>query len=450
VKLFIGIPGFAGIQPEAQQSVLRMLYRLGRDTDYDVVFSVITKSEQFRARNALVNAGLQASADYILMLDDDMIVPPDLAQRLIAHDKDVTGCLYYQRGGAFHPVIMKAREFEDGTFKSSFISETDPIITNPGLHQVDIIGGGCMLFKARVFDKLLEPYFWWEHNAGTDIHICRRLSDAGFEIWVDTSIELGHLSDKGVIDSRTIPLTGRVMRSVNDELYEDLKQYLQVDDKQILFMMDKANNRDFHAQLWKEKEREDFDAVADFYQDQRGEHLTNLALYNLNGEPSHIKTWALMPENALIKSFGQYIDYGSGLGHLSVPLSRKTAGVYAFDIHASDTLEFLRWRQREKCLNLPSYGLVEEVPMGAFSHDFHGAFMISVIEHLTQPFEVIKWITEHVRPGGFFACDWFVLGHSEDEPQHLDRHDPEHFPTWMEKHGWSMSPEHPWLFIRKE
>lgn len=447
-RVFIGIPGFAGIQPECQENIGRMLFRLGRDTDYEILFRIVVKSEQFRARNALVNEARQAEADYLLMLDDDMIIPPDLLQRMMVHDKDVTGALYYQRGGAYHPVVMQINNRDDGTFSCSFLSATDPMIMQPGLYPVDVIGGGCMLFKMHVFDKVLEPYFWWEANNGTDIAICRRMLGQGYQPYIDTSIELGHLGNKAIVNSRTIPLDGRIMQEANQSLQDDLKEYLGMTDAELLFAMDKANNREFHANIWKEKDRADEEDVFDFYRDERAEPLTNLALYNLN-KSDPIKSWALMPENALVKSHGTYVDYGSGLGHLSIPLAEKGPTVWAMDIADSQTLEFVKWRAAKRASFCYHHPLKGEVPQGTFESSFDGVFMISVIEHLAQPHAVIEWLGGHVRKGGFFACDWFVTGHSENEPQHLDRHDPRHFPEWMQKHGWEMSSEHPWLFLRK-
>lgn len=451
MKVVIGVPAFAGILPEGQQNFMRLVFRLGRDTDYDIVPAIVTKSEQFRARNRIVTTAREANADYLLMLDDDMLVPPDLVQRLIAHDKDVVGALYYQRGGDFHPVVMKMHEDEIGSFSCRFLDRSDPVIMHPGLYPVDIIGGGCMLFKMHVFDKLIEPYFTWEHNIGTDLQICRRMLEAGFQPYIDTTIELGHIGERCVVNSRTIPVGYKVFQDANNELFEDLKRYLNMSDDKLIYEMDKAVIRERHAAEWNAKDRSTWDGIKDFYQSEDPvSQLTTLAHYNIR-KPSVIKSWALMPENALIRRGGNYLDYGSGLGHLSVPLAKKAAVVWAIDLKGAPTTEFLKWRTRSSSESRCYSREIEvEIPEGVWAHDLDGSFMLSVIEHLVDPYGVIEWIRQHTKIGGFLAVEWYVVGAGEHEPQHLDHHDTDHFPEWMEKHGWEMSAEHVWLFFRKE
>lgn len=449
-RILVGIPGFAGVQPESQEGYMRMLFRLGRDTYHEVMLSIVTKSEQFRARNQLVNAALKSDADYLLMLDDDMLVPPDILQRLLAHDKDVTGALYYQRGGSYHPVIMKRHEREGGDFSCSFLPSTDPVIMQPGLHQVDIIGGGCMLFKMHVFDKMLEPYFWWEANAGTDISICNRLREAGFEIYVDTTLELGHIGERQIINSRTVPLEGRVLAEANDSLFEDLKEYLQMTDEQLILEMDKAIDIRARANVWNEKTRESWEDIREYYQHEGSYHLTNLAYFNLHSQ-CPIKAWALLPRNELIKQQGEYLSYGAGLGHLEIPLARKVGTITGMDIKDSPTQSFFRWRAGKSSGTVNWYPLREEVPdLYACTQALDGTFMTSVIEHLDKPYEVLKWIGAHTQRGGFLAVDWLHGTGDENNPQHLDHYDVATFPTWMETHGWEMSHEFDWLWLKKE
>ena len=82
-KILIGFPAFDGVVAEAQQSVFSLVYRIGRDMpDYDLAIHIGYRREQFRARNNIVDAAIAADMDYILMLDDDMIVPHNLLQQL--------------------------------------------------------------------------------------------------------------------------------------------------------------------------------------------------------------------------------------------------------------------------------------------------------------------------------------------------------------------------------
>lgn len=212
--ILIGIPCFSGVDYQVLEDYMRLAYHLGRrHQEFDFQLAIKGKSEQFRARNAIVKAGLQYSADYILMIDDDHIIdigqsqtatnaydlPVTLANRLKENPKiGIVGALYYQRGGDCYPVIMS--EGPDGT--PYFLHNCE---VSGRMQQVAVTGGGCMMLRASIFDKIDAPWFAPEHEFGTDIQICKQARTAGFEIWCDTSLEVGHLrTEKEMITSAKI------------------------------------------------------------------------------------------------------------------------------------------------------------------------------------------------------------------------------------------------------
>jgi 2-polyprenyl-3-methyl-5-hydroxy-6-metoxy-1,4-benzoquinol methylase len=455
-RIFIGVPGYHGIQPEVQESFIRMMYRCGKDMpDYDFIFKVVTKKEQFRARNNIVQWAIQAQADWLLMLDDDMVLPPDLVQRLVANDKDVCGALYYQRGGSYHPVLLHRNAREDGSFKPEFYKPYDPIILNPGLYPVDIIGGACMLFKTKVFDRMLPPYFHPELDMGTDIAICNRVHDGGFEIWADTRIQLGHLRDeKEIITSDSIPMGHRQLAAINEVLYNDCMEYLGMTKGEFDFALSQMGLAEERKDKWLEKPRETWEDIKDYYTSYGNWHVLNLTYWALH-EHSVFKEWAFDHNNPHIKPGGFYLDFGAGVGHVPFGLAmQKDVTVYPLDVAGAPTLDFIRWRC-EKHKNIPGYvGLSstkEEPPgydYGQGKPIFDGVFCISVIDHLTDPYGSLEWMTRQTKPGGFLVLDYLHVT-NEDNPQHLDRYDVATLDNWMHEHGWRTSIDHPWLFFRE-
>ena len=116
-RIFIGIPCYGDVAPDVLEDFMRFAFHLGRRMPaYDFFVGIRTKAEQFRARNQIVEAAQAHDCDYLLMLDDDMILNPDVTTgptdaygflaTLIAHDKDLIGALYYLKGGACSPVLM--------------------------------------------------------------------------------------------------------------------------------------------------------------------------------------------------------------------------------------------------------------------------------------------------------------------------------------------------------
>jgi hypothetical protein len=68
--------------------------------------------------------------------------------------------------------------------------------------EVDATGTGCLLIETRVFLDLQKPYFQFTPNPdkeiggviGEDIWFCHKAREAGYKIFVDTSVPVGHLS----------------------------------------------------------------------------------------------------------------------------------------------------------------------------------------------------------------------------------------------------------------
>ena len=71
-----------------------------------------------------------------------------------------------------------------------------------GLRKVEVVGAGCLLIKSDVFKKIKPPYFKFlkddpaTEDGGSisaDNFFCRKLKDAGIEVYVDTRICCGHI-----------------------------------------------------------------------------------------------------------------------------------------------------------------------------------------------------------------------------------------------------------------
>ncbi len=461
-KVLIGVPGYNGIVPEAMQSFLGMIFRCGRDLpEYDVAVEIVVKKEQFRARNAIVEAAIGSGCKWLLMLDDDMVVPPDLVKRLIAHDKDVCGALYFQRGGAYHPVLLNRVDMEDGRMATRFIGNMDERLTDPGLHKVDIIGGGCMLFKVDVFRKILPPYFEWERTLGTDIAICSRLADAGVEIWCDTSMEIGHIrEEKQVVTSRTIPLAKREMGQVSQELWEDAIEYLGTNAAELEEQLVRQSQREVRKQAWKESvgdAGDTWEGVKKYYQDHGDWHAINLLNFNLK-HPERTKEYALtqLPQ-ILTGKQAHILDVGPGIGHMSIPLAmRHGHQVHCVEVEKAATLDFLRWRIRHHNLTpykqhhgIRIYEMKYPAPHDRPSVLCDAALMISRLEHTFDPLGLLNWVATCLKPGGLLICDYEIGKCGDDEPQHIMRYDPTVLASRIQHFGLFQSPEHPWLFTKR-
>lgn len=156
-------------------------------------------------RNDLVDSALNIGATHIIMLDTDMDYHPQTIPKLLSHKLPVVGALCYRRYPPFDPIMLRGKL---GNYES--IDEWQ----DGELVEVDATGAGCLMFDTSVFRKMPKPWFKFRHlksgeGIGEDIGFCSDLKEAGYRIFVDTSVPSGHLTTLCVNDA-----TYRLYKSV--------------------------------------------------------------------------------------------------------------------------------------------------------------------------------------------------------------------------------------------
>lgn len=139
--------------------------------------------------------------DYIMWIDSDILFNNDSFYRLLQHDKDIVAGLYMMNNGReFATVENWDIEFfkREGYFP--FLTPED-IKNRKGLIEVSYTGMGFTLVKYGVFEKIGYPWFRpvnFDMGNGIvdfcseDVGFCHVAREAGFNIWVDPTIRVGH------------------------------------------------------------------------------------------------------------------------------------------------------------------------------------------------------------------------------------------------------------------
>lgn len=157
------------------------------------------------ARNELFKVWLEeTSADYMMMVDTDMVLRADQVDRLMNHRKEIAGGLYFT--GGFNtpkrPHIYVIRESEEDGVPRLHVWWDYPRNT---LVEVNGTGGGCLLVTRRAAKQVWEargkdhPMPWFAfgmHNGvkiGEDIAFCLTAGKLGISSFVDTSLVIGHI-----------------------------------------------------------------------------------------------------------------------------------------------------------------------------------------------------------------------------------------------------------------
>lgn len=206
-KVVVGIPLKGHTPPLSYHDRMLMFKYLGHREEDDFhrkvspryCFSLNCTGEVLVpfARDMMAKQVLAQDADYLFMIDDDMLAPPDLFFKLAENDKDICAALAFTRNPDHKPVIYDAIEGYDEVTRQSY-HRTKFAMNYPRntLVECDAVGFGAVLIKRKVIEALEktgDPMFMGLAGTGEDITFCIKARKLGFSVWMDTRIKLGHL-----------------------------------------------------------------------------------------------------------------------------------------------------------------------------------------------------------------------------------------------------------------
>lgn len=188
VKLLIAVPTAGIIRHATWMDYLNSMVK-----PVGTLNAFVHGASPARARNDMIRAALAQNCTHILFIDDDTCPPADTIERLLSHDKDIVSGLYLQRGFPHFP-LMFSQSYSDGRCLYKFLT---PDVD--GLVECVNTGFGCVLIKTDVFRKMESPWVTLgegeKDHWGDDITFFNRAVKAGFKIYVDTTVKVGHLTN---------------------------------------------------------------------------------------------------------------------------------------------------------------------------------------------------------------------------------------------------------------
>lgn len=145
-----------------------------------------------KARNVLIEEAINKDCTHVLLIDDDVFPPPDVVSKLLSHNKDVVTGLYLSRAYPHRPYIFDSW-LNGGCTWYALKPEDDELI------EIVACGLGCCLIKTDVFKAMEKPWIRLGEleadNWCDDIGFFKRVGEAGFKMYCDTSVRAGHVSN---------------------------------------------------------------------------------------------------------------------------------------------------------------------------------------------------------------------------------------------------------------
>jgi len=140
--------------------------------------------------------------DVLLWIDSDMVFTPDDVETIINHaDPVVSGICPVDQNRAG---LARYASYQEGTPEGIIYFNTKDNnyaeMEKTGLFEVDFAGFAFIAVKRGVFEEIEYP--WFRHKdidldgkqivTSEDFGMCERIRDAGFKIFADPKVRIGH------------------------------------------------------------------------------------------------------------------------------------------------------------------------------------------------------------------------------------------------------------------
>lgn len=205
MKILIAVPTYESIYPDTFKSI----YELDKGGN-EVAFDFIRGYDVASARNAIAKKTLEGGFDYVLMVDNDEVIPKYALVNLLeteqsfvlGHCMAVGYCLSRPANALNKSGRTTAFKFggRDYTVNDAYTADELNSLREKEVYRVQIRGSGlgCALIHREIFEKLPFPYFKWvEYENGTrlseDLYFCESFNGVTRPIFVDTRVACGHM-----------------------------------------------------------------------------------------------------------------------------------------------------------------------------------------------------------------------------------------------------------------
>jgi GT2 family glycosyltransferase len=423
----VGIPCYDKVNYQVLTDYMRFIYYCGRRLrEYDFVLGIKGKTEQFRARNMIVEAALQMNSDYLFFLDDDHILDWEetpgpntrygIVKSLIKHleedeTRGIVGALYYHRGGDCNPVIMK--EGKDGGY---YYMREDEV--RGELQEVAVTGGGCMMIKKDVFLKSKSPWFEPEFECGTDVQICKRAREAGYSVWCDTSLVVGHIESQSRVVTSHNRLEINMANANHAHIVSDGITREWRENSTLLLYRQDAEEYTGKKLMQLATMALDYDAIAlrqfskyedpkEYYASLGNEQIARQVFFHHQPTIVEQMNMILYTVNPNLAAHG--LDYCCGSAPIGFELAMRGHTMDFIDVDGAPAYEFVKWRVKKR-------GIADRCgfKLGG-RYDF--VLFLDAIEHLPNWEEVLEDVISRMKDGAAFITNYF---------KNMDFSNPEH------------------------
>ena len=218
--ILFSVPSHRGVPSRECMDAMKMNMQYLASQGWRVVENWTTGANIGRQRCTAVEEAKKAGVAYLMFIDDDMVFAPNAVAQLLDRKKEIVSGLCVKKTFPHNTTVSYFRE-DLGKYQQIWD------FTVGDLLEVDGTGTAFMLIDMEVFDKIEKPYFSFcprkymddceslldllnkyqttsdgverfeasdnDSSVGEDYYFCKLAKDAGYKIYVDTAVDVGHL-----------------------------------------------------------------------------------------------------------------------------------------------------------------------------------------------------------------------------------------------------------------
>lgn len=206
MRILVAVPTFETIYPDTYKAI----WDLDRG-EHKVLFDSVRGYDVATARNKIAQRSLDLGVDYVLMVDNDVVIPKDALLTLLDNARDVCLGYYAHRGtdNLYHgrTCICKlldenGKPYFNYPLESEYTAKEMQDMIAEGQTKIHVHGGGmgCALISTDVFKKTPYPWYDWvnygDANRGMlseDLYFCELCRIHGITVYADVRVGCGHL-----------------------------------------------------------------------------------------------------------------------------------------------------------------------------------------------------------------------------------------------------------------
>lgn len=220
------------------------------------------------------------------------------------------------------------------------------------------------------------------------------------------------------------------------QLIEDLSNFYNLNHEETICML-KLGRKLFNeqCQIYIDNRRN----ILDLYKISQPYNVFSLSYW-------HMQRWHKKFRNNVLKySTGKILDYGGGIGDISLILSQNGLDVTYADINGKN-MEFAKWLFKKNILEIAVFDVENEFEL-IWEKKYDTIICLDVIEHVYNPKELLEKMTSNLNKNGrLIITQLNCEGPDETAQMHFKiNFDAEKFLT---KRGLVKSNKYDWLWIK--